>query len=469
MAEEKTQKSSADEIVDELAEDLGVEDEEETSDAEEAEDEAEEASDPEEGDDEEAEAEEAEEEDDDSASDAMAGLGVFDVKKGTKRKKKKKKKEKKKKTPKEKPEGVDEIFNLSGGAADDDLSDYLDLDDIDENAPKNPVNKLLVLVIIGLIVVVAGVLHTTTDVFDDLILLMQGNYQEEMARRVAEEERRHLEEQMAGMPRFGNLAISGRPHHSLIRLNGEVQYGETSDGYWREVRVTSPAALIQDLSIDITHEIEVEAPGHEPRTFTITPDMWVPRGADYYHEISANLTAAGTDAFDEFTARMDGDPDDVYLGTVTFNTVPEGAQIVVNSRVALDEDGEELRTPITLETYFVYDEEEDELLERDFRVDMPPNRGNRIDLVIPDDEDMPKYVMALNRSMWTCEFKDEAERRRIPSRAPILQHCNYVYEVNVDFPALKTYIEEQQAERERIEQQRRDAMGGSAPAMEADE
>ena len=440
MSEDTTTKPSADDIVDDLAEEMGVDEDEITS--EDVQD----------------------EEPDDSVMDGLGGvLGVSKGKKKKKSKKKAKKKKKKKKTAN--PAGVDDIFNPNKDD-DENLGDYLGLDDVDEE-PKNPVNKLLVGVIIVLIVGMGGVVYATTDFFDDFVLLVQGNYQEEKQRQVRQAEREHMEAQLAGMPRFGNLVISGNPQHALIKLNGEVQFGQPPESeQWRALRV-GPGTAIQDLSIDTVHEVEVTAPGHEPRTFTVTEDMWRPHAADYFYEISATLTPAGSEAFDEFSTRMEMGGD-VYTGTVDFVTVPEGAQILVNSRVALDEDGEEIRTPATLEKYWTYDEEEDELVERDFRVDMPPNRGNRVEVIIPDDDELPEYLMGLQRAMWECEWKDDAERDRLPASASIQDHCNYVFSVNVDFNDLKRYIEEQEAERERIDQQRREASGGAPPTEAAE-
>lgn len=449
MAEDKTKKPSADEILDDLAEEMGID---EASDVDVDEEEAVDDLQDDEGE------EEAQE------VDSLAALdGVFAVKKG------KKKKKKKSTEKKERPKKENALSAEVGGLFKPE-EDGLDLEDIeldDEFSTSSPMNKGLIGIIVALVVALGAVLFFTTNVFDDLVLMMQGNYQEEMARRVAQEEREHMEAQMAGMPRFGALAISGRPQHARIRLNGQIQYGQTSEGQWRELRVT-PQTLIQDISIDTTHTIEVEAPGHEVRSFTVVQDMWERRPPDYFFQISATLTPESPDHFTEFTQRMEGDQGTVYLGTVDFRTVPEGAQIVVNSRVALDENGEELRTPVRTDVYFTFDEEEEKLVERDFRVDMPANRGNRIELIFPDDEEMPEFVMALNRSMWTCEWKDDAERSRIPASAPILRHCNYVYNLHLDFEELKAYIAEREAERERIEQERRDARGG-APAPEAAE
>lgn len=450
MSDETTKKPSADEILDELAVEMGVEDDETSTDVEtsnESEDEttSEESADAEKG-----------ELDDDSS-----------VKTEPKKKEKKpaaKKKAEAKKEPASTNSDVESVLSLFRPGSDDDDIDIDSLPDpyAEEHdaPPANPVNKALIGVIVLLVLGGGGVVLATTSLGNDLVLLAKGTYQEEKAREARRLEREHLEAQLAAMPRYGNLIISGRPQHATIRLNGQIPYGQTSDGQWRALTV-GPTTAIQDLSIDTVYEVEVEAPGHEPRTFTVTSEMWQPQANDYLYEISATLTPLDSEAFEEFTARMDGVEDKFYTGTVNFTTNPPGAQIKVNNRVAMNEEGEELRTPISVAEYWLKDEESGELKKYDFRVDMPPNRGNRIELIHPDEEGLPQLVMALQRSMWECQWKDEAEQRRLPNNASILDKCNYVYDLDFDFKSLQNFIAEREAERERVESQ-------SAQAAETD-
>lgn len=436
MSDDTTKKPSADDILDDLAMEMGVEDET-TTDVE--------------GSTEDGDQTKSKK----SADDKLAGLeGVFSVSTGSKKKKKKKKTQEKKQRKTSAP-AEDSAVGIFRPGSDDDV----DIDSLpDPNAddgdspPANPVNKLLIAIIVVLLLGGGGAVLATTSLGGDLVLLAKGNYQEVKQKEKRQLEREHMEAQLAAMPRFGNLIISGRPQYATIRLNGQIPYGQTTDGQWRALSV-GPQTAIQDLSIDTVHEVEVQAPGHEPRVFTITPEMWKPHAADYLYEITATLTPLDGDAFNEFTARMDGVEGKFYTGAVNFTTTPPGAQIKINSRVALDEKGEELRTPISVEKYWLRDEESDTLKEYDFRVDMPPNRGNRIELIHPDDEELPQHVMALQRAMWECQWKDDAERKRLPKNAPILDHCDYVYNLNLDFNGLKTYIAEREAERERIESQ----------------
>ncbi len=506
MSETKDEETpTADDIVDDLAEEMGV-DGEKPSDIEESDDAEEKADDAEEADDaEDEEADGAEEADDDK----MAGLdGVFSVKKGKKKKKRKKKKKKKKKGEgREKPE----LFTPGEGDVDLTDDEYLGLDDLDDEPASSPVNKLLVAIIVVLLVGMGAIAQVTTGVFDDIVLLLQGDYQEEMQRRAAAEEEAYLLEQLEGMPRYGNLFITGSPREALIYLNGEVQYGETpSGGQWRELRVR-PDTVIRDLSIDEVHEIVIEHPGHDPFEITLTEQMWEPAASDFQFSISANLSPQDSSTYEEFNDRMlMGEGAGPFHGKVGFKTNPEGAHLIVNSLYARDEDGEKLVTPVELEEYWTYDidtkalfedgrladlvedelvleeyeEAEDlegvdarrlnvdetmlsvddeavELEERKFRVDMPPDRGNGIEIAFPEDHDdydeLPVYATMLQRTMWNCDWKDDDERERISDSAPMQEHCNYVFDFDKDFYELADYIERREAERKRIEEERRQA------------
>lgn len=468
---------------------------------------------------------EAREDDEEYVEDEkMDGLdGVFDVAKGkTKKKKKKKKKERKKKKKNKSSsanlDGVDGVIspdkddNEDLGAAD----DYLGVDDLDDDLEpnKSPVNKILVGVIVVLLIGM-GVLAFTGDDDDiegnllgDLVLLVQGDYQEEMLRRARAVEQEYMEAQREAIPKFGNLFITGSPQEALIYLNGEVQYGEISGERWRELRVT-PGTVIEDLSVDENHEIRVEHPGHEPFEITLEEEMWDPAGSDFQFRLSVNLTPEDSDAYREFNERMDTDSEHgpgPYHGTVQFNTEPEGAHILVNSLLARDSDGEPIKTPAELDSYYRWDldyeeldeeglleeivedpdvlqeanlaiatagelgidetkieehDEDFELTEYEFRVDTPPGRGNSIQLVLPDDhsdaDELPHYATMLQRSMWHCNFKPDHERQRISDDAPPQEHCDYEYEFDMDLHELADYIERREEERERIERERRQA------------
>lgn len=373
MSEDKKQDSpSADEVVDELAEEVGAEDSEEPDEDQQAEsddtDESEDAeatddsdnSDDDESDDDDGAEDSAtddesgdEESDDDEVSDEPIGPRGTDGSLG-------------------RVAGVDELIDPDDTAEAEidpliDLSEYSALDDVDE-----PFLTGKAIAIIALIAVVAGVgLHFYTmdergSVYHDIALLFQGQYQADMQRRVDIAEAEYVAAQEELIPEFGNLFISGTPREALIYLNDQVQFGETpSGGQWRELRV-GPSTVITDLPIQDDHNILITHPGYQDYEITINEDMWTPSGGDYAYQLTVNLTPESEEAHREFHSRMmlgDDRPEEEeynvedaeFFGAVNFNTDPAGAQIKINSLYARDEDGEILTTPVELDEYWAYD------------------------------------------------------------------------------------------------------------------
>ncbi len=466
--------------------------------------------------------------------------------------------------------GVDELIDPDDTVDVDiepdlDISEYSALDDVTEPF----IRKRTLAAIIAVGVAIAIGLHFYTldekgSVYHDMALLFQGQYLEEMDRRVSAAERDYVEAQEAVIPEYGSLHISGAPREALIHLNGEIQYGETPAGdQWRELRV-GPNVEIQDLPIDEEHEVKITHPGFEPYEITLTEEMWRPSGADYLFQLTVNLTPESTEAHREWQSRMmigqdlpdDEDEfergDEAYDGTIRFHTVPEGAYLKINSRIARDEDGEKILTPVELDEYWAYrirvpdlyeegvlrgvvrdeealddtfdqidaerdrreqqmeeakeneealeageiDEEDeeglllpddvrefdkleelaridardldvderavsDDLKELDsftFPVDRPPQQGDSIQIIFPDDhpdaDDLFEYATMLQRSMWECQFKDDAERARISDDESLQEHCDFFFEFDLDFFEIRDYIERREEERDAIAEER---------------
>ncbi|MFU8805331.1 MAG: hypothetical protein ACNA8W_16080 [Bradymonadaceae bacterium] len=452
MADEKDKTPSADEIVDNLAAEMGVENETVP------------------------ETEEADEK-------MMAGLGgIFDVTNSGGKKKKKKKPPEEDKPKKDKPKkakiaGVEGVF--SPESKDDAPIDLADVDpdflgdgDLDGYVPreKNPMIKVMALVIVLLVALVAGILWKTTDTFDDLGLLLRGDFREAKLAAKTNLEEEHRRAQIEALETFGNLQITGNPWHALVTLNGEVQYGETSSGHWRELRVGS-STVFQNLKTKEDHQVSVSAPGFIPQTYQVTRGMWQrsPAGMDYQYTLTANLLPEDQKRYEEFNRRMDADLDNEFYGKVSIVTIPSGARVVFNNHILLDKDGNELTTPVTFDKYFVRNEENNRLEENQVRVDTPPDRGHKIEIEFPDNDDLPKYVTALQRRMWDCEWKDEAAIKRLPSKASIQHQCNYKWNLELDINGLKRYIAAREAELERIEAQRKEAQADRAAQAEDDD
>ncbi|RDV37808.1 hypothetical protein DV096_11870 [Bradymonadaceae bacterium TMQ3] len=399
-----------------------------------------------------------------SAADESSEVEVAPAPKKAKKKAEPKAAEPKKTKKKAAPAGIEGVFTPSKSDDDDDIdlsSTYLDDDDLgDIPAPKNPMTKVLVGVVLVLVVGMLAMLHHFTGFGDDFMLLLQGNYQEEMLRRAQQAEEEHLAAQLAAMPRYGNLTITGNPVGATIKLNGQIQYGQVGgeDGPWRALEL-GPSTAIQNLSVRDTHHIEVTAPGHQPATITLTEGMWQDGGnGDYRFNYNANLVPIDAKYGQEFAQRMESDLDNDFYGEATINTIPSGAQILLNNTIALNKDGEELRTPVTFGTYYVKDEESGELKEMQLRVDTPPDRGDRLELAFPDNDELPNFLTSINRRTWECNWKDEAETRRLPDDASIQLQCDYTWKLEKDFNAINRYIADREAEFQRIQAQQEEAL-----------
>ncbi len=480
MADENEKGSpSADEIVDSVAADMGVEDEKVPE---------------------------------DSGDDAMDGLGgIFDVPSSKKRKKKKKKKsasasddkpskkerlkkklaeekakeaaaeaeeaddaddepaEKKsakKKSAKKKKSATDELGGVFNPSSNDDVDiddidvggDYLGEDDLGSYKKGASTSTIILSVVVVILLgALSFVVVQFTDIGGDVAALFRGELKE---RRMAEAQRKKEEweaEQRAKLEKYGTLNVTGTPIYSRIKLDGQVQYGQTSSGEWRDLRLTTSGALFQNLKVKKKHTVEVDAPGFKPEKVELTEGMWDGgKGpSSYSKSVSVNLIPESGQHQLEFEQRLDtSDVENEYYGEITVATMPEGATVMFNNKPLLDEKGEELVTPVTFKKYWVKDEESGKLEEKEINVDTPPDRGHKIQLALPEEKgEYPKYVTALQRRMWTCEWKDGQPPATPPSGKTFRDLCNYKYSLEMDFNALKSYIERREAEKKRIEEE----------------
>lgn len=374
--------------------------------------------------------------------------------------------------------------------------DYLSPADLgDYDAPKSKAVPMLIGVIVLLVLVIIGGGVVMTGQGDDLIALFKGELKEKRIAEARMIEDQHKADQLEKLERFGNLMISGNPQYALVKLNGQMQFGETSQG-WREIRVgTSPG--VQDLKIRQAHQVEFSAPGFEPTTIEVTEGRWQEAGggAGYSYAISPSLLPVSVHAKQEFDARLGQDTDNEFYGTMTINTMPSGAKVMFNNQPLLDEKGEERVTPVTFDTYWVKDEKTGKLEEKRVRVDTTLDVGHKVQAFIeyestcpesstpiacgkvdnccPEqcnvatdaDCKWPKYVTSLTRPMWTCTWntKDGQPPSDIPKGKTIQHFCDYSFGLDVDFNGLKTYIVAAEEERQRILKQIKDAQSDDAP------
>jgi hypothetical protein len=340
----------------------------------------------------------------------------------------------------------------------DDEGGYLGEDDLEGYEPEQTISagRIFGIAAISILVIAAGgyAVLAATGQTTRFVHLMKGDLREWERAKSIQAQDEHEEKMNAQLPKYGTLNMRGNPLYSLIKLNGEVQYGKTpKSGEWKALRLT-PGTNFQGLDAEKTHELTVTAPGHETFKHTLTPGQWNPVSGsqvEVQKAITANLTPMSRDHQIEFMQRMQKDTENNFFGEVTITSKPEGATIIFDGDPLLNEEGEELKTPVTFKKYYKRDKKKDdaELVEKKIRVDTPPDRGHKIQLRMPDS-DLPKYVSPLERQMWTCNWKDEDEIEDLEEDAPYTSRCNYTYKLDLNFNKLQSYIDERQKQREQI-------------------
>ncbi len=368
--------------------------------------------------------------------------------------------------------------------------DYLSPSDLgDYDAPKSKTVPMLIGIIAVLVLVILAGFVFATGRGGDLVALAKGEYREKKIAEARMAEEQHKEDQLAKLDRFGNMMISGNPQYALVKLNGAVQYGRTSQG-WREVRVGTSAG-IQDLKIRETHQVEFSAPGFEPTTIEVTEGKWQESSGAYNYAVTPSLIPTSIHAKQEFDARLSEDVENEFFGKVTINSMPSGAKIVFNNKPLLNAKGEEMVTPATFDKYYDKDAETGKLEEKQVKVDTALDVGHKIqafmefestcpesatpiacgavdnccpaECSVATDADCkwPAYVTSLTRPMWSCTWntKDGQPPAEVPKGKSIQHFCDYSFTLDIDFNGLKTYIVAREAERQRILEQFKSAGG----------
>lgn len=381
----------------------------------------------------------------------------------------------KKDKPKKKLEGVD----LFVGGDDDDApkkskkkAAYLDEEDLGDLEPAQKSNMGLYLGVAGVTLAVGlGAIFAFGDV-NDIGALFRGDLRE---RRLAEKERieeEYRQKELAELDKFGNLVISGNPQYATVKLNGQLQFGQTSSGAYRELQL-GPSTAFQNLNIKNPYNIEISAPGFQPMSIEMTEGKWQEQpSGDFSFMVSANLTPASMDAKMEFDSRLAPDVETEYFGKISITTMPAGAKVMFNNYPLVNEKGEELRTPVAFDKYYVKDEKTGKYEERMINVDSILDQGHKVELEMPAEAgQFPKYVTSLQRQNWTCNWKTEDQLKAEKFNAEkdsIQKKCNYTWDFSFDFNNLKKFIADQEAEMKRIEEKNK-AIQESMAKAKADE
>ena len=356
------------------------------------------------------------------------------------------------------------VFSPSGGDDfdEDDLDDaYLGEDDLGDYDGDDGLSQTVMMVggggllVLGL--VIAG-LFLFTNQGERLVHLFKGDLKEyEMAQsknqhdKLVEKQR----ELVKKAPKVGKLSLTGTPKYAEIRIDGKRPYAQTKESKeWRAVQLT-PKTQLRVWNIQTSHKVTVSAPGFKKKEWELSEGMWKAIGSSvpdlddaalkYQKRLRVSLSPKGETMDEqkarqtEFQKRMETNPDDSHYGKVTLKSKPSGAKIIFDGKPLLDEEGEELKTPVSFEKAYYKNEETGEVDEKKVKVDMPPDRGHKIQMRLPEEKgEYPKIVSNLERQMWTCNWKD-GEKPDEPGP----KKCNYTFNMNVDFEAVKSYIEGQ--------------------------
>lgn len=334
-------------------------------------------------------------------------------------------------------------------------SDYLDEDDLGDHKKGGGANIFLVATILILLAVLGGVVIQFTDLGDDLGALFRGELREKRQAAVAKEEADFKAAQLAALEKFGTLNVTGTPLHSLVKLNGQIEYAPTSSGTWRELRVTSPSGKnFRNLKVKQPQTIELSSPGYKTESIELTEGMWdgSEDSSAYTKRLTLNLLAESPQNQAEMEQRMDTSlTDEDHYGTISINTIPAGANIIFNNNPLLDKKGEPLVTPVTFSEYYVKNEKTNRLDKKEINVDTPPDVGHKIELQVPEElgEFVP-FATPVQRQMWTCHWKDGAAPDAPARGKTYRDSCEYKFAFDMDFKGLNTYIERREAEKEAI-------------------
>ncbi|MEO1269905.1 MAG: hypothetical protein AAFX99_17605, partial [Myxococcota bacterium] len=268
-----------------------------------------------------------------NADDPVAGLGgIFNVPSSDSSSKKKKKAKKANKSAANSAQqnnskkgesgsdvdAIDTLFNVGNNVSDptpEELAsvggvDGLDDDDLDrfERRAGGGTNTLLIGIIVLLALALVGVFAAPR--LGDIKDVFTGEYRDkkDSAKRRAEEE--HRQKQLDAMEKYGDLRIAGSPNNALIKFQFEgesesrIIYAPTSSGQYREMRL-SVNTIIRNLKIKQPLLVTVEAPGYQSQTTSITKDSWTPLATgDYQYELNAYLQPASAWASEEHLDRM---------------------------------------------------------------------------------------------------------------------------------------------------------------------
>jgi hypothetical protein len=306
---------------------------------------------------------------------------------------------------------IDSLFDVGGNNADVDLEDLSGYDAVNddkdlaklERKVSGGTNRLL----IGLVVFMTfGLVSMGVFAFGGMALMsdigavFSGTYKDKKDSEKKRAEKEHREKQLAAMERYGTLNITGEPINSIIymQLEGETQptkrFAQTPSGLWRELTNTKSGAIIKNLKIKKPINIRIEAPGYKPHIETLTKDMWQDSGlGTYQYAMSRYLVHESDGVRSELEDRMLPFDEEMEVnGVIRVTSKPAGYKIKLNNRLVTDKDGKPILTtegsPVAL-TQLMLDPEAKKKDPKLLKINTPPDNGYKIE-IFTDDKEAPR-------------------------------------------------------------------------------
>lgn len=267
-------------------------------------------------------------------------------------------------------ENIDAIFNVSGEESDRYVEDYYDDDDLDIGPAKT--SKAIIGLIVILLITGVGLAATYMVVPDDkradiptlakCYFPLNAIYecvdlQEQRRLRREEEERRRHEAWLDSLPKYGGLTVRTSPSYALFQVDDLTTYVQ-HPSQENAVVETRSGTTFQNLDVTQHHVVVIGMNNFQERRIEVYPwgepnTLWQQRQDDGSYFLDLNeLLEPIPDGAEELGLRMTPSPMVPELvGSIIVETLPAGATVHYNGRLLVGEDGLPLVTPLTFNAY----------------------------------------------------------------------------------------------------------------------
>lgn len=338
--------------------------------------------------------------------------------------------------------GLDALFNISGEGADPYVGDYYDGDAGGDEPLRVGSGVGSALMKVALVLIITGALigGTYMAIPDEYrqdvgpLLSCEDIQTQRRLRREAERERERRE-WLAAQPKYGTLTVNTRPGFSRVIVSGQPTYTRHPNDEHMLVETRS-GTTFADLDITNPYTVTIALPNYEDQTIELLPydqqsSLWQQRQDDGTWFLEMNeLLQPDPDIAEEMRLRMTSAEAPDLLGEITVRTSPPGAQVYYNNRLLVGEDGQPLVTPVTFSSYPPPPPQP----EGSGEAATPPAPQEPIPVTlratgVPIRVELEGYmpvVTGVYRHMFTCY-----QREGVSLEAPFWEQCQYTYDTGV--------------------------------------